>query len=80
MLTALTDPNKYVRAVAIEALGEIGDPAVIPYLVKLLSDVEQPLLMPRICDISAAALECIGTPEALAAIAAWQRGEQDASE
>jgi len=34
----------------------------------------------HVCDVAAEALERIGTPEALTAVAAWRRGQQGIDE
>jgi HEAT repeat protein len=71
LLTALRDTNAGVRSDAAEALGELGDARAVEPLVVLLEDTED-AYWERVCDVATEALERIGTPEALAAVAAWR--------
>lgn len=73
LLAALDDDNPDVRGRVVEALGKIGDPAAVPELIRLLQDERTPgRESQRICDVAAAVLEQIGTPEAVEALAAWR--------
>jgi HEAT repeat protein len=71
LLTALRDTNAGVRSDAAEALGELGDARAVEPLVVLLEDTED-AYWERVCDVATEALERIGTPEAVAAVAAWR--------
>ena len=73
LLRALDSENVNVRGVAIEKLGEIGDPSVIDALANRLYDEETPFLSDqRICDLAARALEKIGTRESLHIVLRWK--------
>lgn len=74
LLSTLQDWDGTVRRGAAWVLGEIGDERAVPALAALLSDTQGGLfgVGERVCDIAAEALTKIGTPEALAALAAWQ--------
>ena len=72
LLEALKDENSDVRGRAVEALGKIGDTSVVSALIPMLADEATPHReSKRICDLAANALEALGTPEALAAVAQW---------
>lgn len=73
LIDALGDPNVDVRGAAIDALGQIADPASVPALIRCLNDNNRPNReIARIADRAANVLERIGTPQALAALAAWR--------
>ncbi len=73
LLNTLVEENVDVRGRAVEALGNIGDPSAVLRLIPLLEDRALPAMeSQRICDKVAAALEQIGTDEALAAVRKWQ--------
>jgi HEAT repeat protein len=75
LLNALVDDDVNVRGRAIEALGRIGDPSAVLRLIPLLEDTAIPSMeRERICDKAAAALELIGSDDAVAALLKW-RGE-----
>ncbi|NDJ51954.1 MAG: HEAT repeat domain-containing protein [Chloroflexi bacterium] len=65
------DESVDVRREAARSLGYIGVVEAIPLLVAALDD-EGGIVVDRVCDAAANALERIGTPEALAALADWQ--------
>lgn len=71
LLSALRDEEVFVRQRAAEALGQIGDANAIPGLLEALdgesADVRRE---------AAGALKRIGTPEAKAALKAWQRANK----
>jgi HEAT repeat protein len=73
LLGALEDEDAFVRMAAAEALGRLGDTSAVPRLTEHLSDYggaewdEQ-----RVGDVAAAALEAIGTPEAMLAVRQWR--------
>jgi HEAT repeat protein len=66
MLVAALSDEDNVRGVATRALVEIGEPAV-PGLVEALGDDDS-----RVREAAALALEKIGSPEALEAVARWR--------
>jgi HEAT repeat protein len=58
---ALTDDNPDVRGRAIETLGKIGDPSVVPALMEHLSDDQRPRMEgKRIRDLAVDALKRLG--------------------
>jgi HEAT repeat protein len=65
--TALADPSPAVRGASINALYEIGDAAAVPALTQMLKDDDV-----WVRSRAAAALEHIGTAEAIRALAAWR--------
>ncbi len=65
LIARLCDRKKRVRIAAIRALGSISDPRAIGPLTNLLSNREMGFW-------AESALRTIGTPDALAAVAAWQ--------
>jgi HEAT repeat protein len=73
-----------LSCLAAEALGEIGDPAVIQDLMIHLSDDRVPHRkrdridrIEPVHNFAARALERIGTPEALEAVERWRRGQNN---
>lgn len=73
LLRALESDNINMRGAAIEALGRIGDPVVVPDLTRCLNDEARPALSDqRNCDLAAVALNVIATPEALRHVLQWQ--------
>jgi HEAT repeat protein len=80
LLAALKDKNPDVRGRAVEALGKIGDSSVVPALAALLSDEATPRReTKRLCDLAAAVLEAMATPDALEALAQWRGLPVDAA-
>lgn len=76
LMKLLSSKNVNVRGMAIETMGEIGDPIVAPTLIKLLDDKESPWLSTeRICDIAAEALTKINSSEARRAVTQWRKQE-----
>lgn len=75
LATTLHDPDGEVRQISAFVLGRLGDKRAVELLISLLED-ETEVFPLRICDEAADALERIGTPEALAAVEAWRRGQQ----
>lgn len=74
LVEALDDEDAFVRMAAAEALGRLGAEAAVPKLVEHLNDYGgADWDQQRVCDVAAAALEAIGTPEAAAAAAQWRR-------
>lgn len=70
---ALSSNNVNMRGVAVEKLGEIGDPSVIDPLADCLYDEEKPWLSEkRVCDLAAEALDTIGTRESLHIVLRWK--------
>ncbi|MEM6284655.1 MAG: HEAT repeat domain-containing protein [Chloroflexota bacterium] len=72
LLTALDDGSPLVRARAAASLGRMNSEASVPAIIDLLADEVPCDDEHRVCDIAAQALQKIGTPEALAAVAGWQ--------
>jgi HEAT repeat protein len=70
LISALSDPDGNVRRGAAWALGEIGDPRAVPYLIDLLEDTSGDMfgIGGRVCDVAAEALVQIGTAEAVGAV------------
>jgi HEAT repeat protein len=66
VIERLQDPDEEVRLAAITALGEIGQPAAVPYLIKCLD-------VPELADAASGALERMDTRESRAALRAWKR-------
>jgi len=83
LVPVLRDADRDIRRIAAGELAVLGDNRAIEPLLELLSDTttfytdggEHAI---RMCDFAAQALERIGTPEALEAVARWRReqGEQ----
>jgi HEAT repeat protein len=73
LLGALEDEDAFVRMAAAEALGRLGDTSAVPRLTEHLSDYGgADWDQQRVCDVAAAALEAIGTPEAMLAVKQWR--------
>jgi HEAT repeat protein len=74
LIQALHDPDGNIRRAAAWLLGKAGDAQAVPGLIDLLTDTGGGMfgIGERVCDIAAEALERIGTPEALAAVAHWR--------
>jgi HEAT repeat protein len=73
LLHALSDPDRNVRSGTVAALGRLGDARAVERLTDLLSDTSGDIFdLERVCDAAAIALQSIGTPEALAAVADWR--------
>lgn len=76
LLDALHDADSRMRSAAAQALGSIGDPAAVPALIERLVDTNKASFSKsRVCDDAVAALEKIGTPEALEAVRRWREDE-----
>ncbi len=74
LLRALENGPVNIRWAAAEALLRIAAPESVPGLVQALTDESGPYFEERkVCHLAAEALEAIGTPEALSALAYWQR-------
>ena len=74
LIKAAIDTNKNIRWTAAYALGERPNEAATGALIRLLKDTEQPYWEEdRICDLAAAALHKINTPDAIKALKNWQR-------
>lgn len=78
---ALEDPYPEIRARAVMALGNIGSTRSVPSLIAALADEAYPFAADqseyRVGDLAAAALEQIGSPEALAAVEGWYAAQQE---
>jgi HEAT repeat protein len=75
LMVALEEGDETVRSMAAQALGQLADPQAVPALIAALSDPGRSQWWPRpICEEAASALEQIGTPEALDAVADWRGG------
>jgi hypothetical protein len=78
LIAVLSDTHWWVRGRAAQALGDIGDGRAVRPLIGLLADTDKHAWDRRVCDFAAEALERIGTPEALAAVAAWRKRQTGA--
>ena len=67
LLYALHDPDKHVRTLAVQTLGDIGNPLAVSPLVDALRDDDWVVRWTAV-----KALENIGTPEALAVVRKWR--------
>lgn len=63
LIAALDDTDTWVRRCAASALGQIGDPAAVPMLIKNLTHRN-----PEVGEVAIDALKKIATPEALKAV------------
>ena len=74
LIEALDDEDVYVRMAAAESLGRLGVADAVARLIEHLNDYGGAEWdQQRVCDVAAAALEAIGTTEALAAVEGWRR-------
>lgn len=74
----LNDDYVDVRTACIDALATLKSPNAVSQIIPKLTDQEIILYywpQRRVCDLAAEALTKIATPEALAAVEAWKRGE-----
>lgn len=73
LLDLIDSPNLNTRASAIQIAGVIGETHALPALIEALSDLRRPWLAEqRICDVAAAALKAMNTPDAQAALEHWR--------
>jgi HEAT repeat protein len=70
LLEALTDEEESVQEQAATALGKIKDARAVPNLIALLKSDDQD---DQVRDAASTALQEIATPEARAAVRAWER-------
>jgi HEAT repeat protein len=78
LLALLNDHHPTIRFQAAQSLGKIGDVRAIDALIALLNDEERlPFRVPvmRVSNGAYGALKTLGTPEAVAAAAAWRKRE-----
>jgi HEAT repeat protein len=76
LIKALSDNHVTVRRAAVEAVRTMKIERSVPKLIELLQDTAGlEWEDDRICDMAAAALEHIGTPQAKAAAADWRRSQ-----
>lgn len=80
LVLALQDDDVRLRDGAVRVLAALRDPRTVPALIEALvddSEVNRVFVFgpvdKRICDYAATALEKIGTPDALAAVQAWEQ-------
>lgn len=74
-LHALKDKNMYIRRIALEALARLRDARSVPALAECLHSPETTVLAGQtFAEAAAHTLSVIGTPEADAAVQAWQAG------
>jgi hypothetical protein len=72
LLRALEYAEPTIRHAAARALGLIRPERAVPGLVRLLADRQEGMYFAtQVCDEAAAALERIGTPDALEAVTRW---------
>ena len=80
LINGLDNQDSRIRSYAIYLLEGIGDARAVAPLIELLADNTRTrvfsLRTRRICDEAAKALEKIGTPEALAAVAAFRKRDK----
>jgi HEAT repeat protein len=77
LIDAIDDPDAEIRYQAIFALNMMGTADAGPGMIRRLADdaaLPETAIYRRVCDAAAAYLECIRTPDAMAAVAAWRRG------
>lgn len=73
LAVALQDTDNNVRWTAARMLRETADPSVMAELIACLDDTNRPYWeQQRVCDLAAAALEYIGSDEALSAVSRWR--------
>lgn len=71
------DDNADVRSSCARALGTIGSEQAVAVLINALQDTEKAGWRGTVAHIAAEALEKIGTPEALQAVAEWRKQKQE---
>lgn len=80
LLAALNDASWHVCASAAAALGKIGDAKAVPSLKTALQNLHHNPHSDAsgqcMCEDIVESLQKIGTPEALAAVAAWQQSKE----
>jgi len=75
---ALHDQDSHIRWATVIALGQVESSRAVPALIEALHDTDGPYWEERrICDMAAEALQAINTPEATAALAAWNRRQAE---
>ncbi len=75
LIEVLQSSNLNLRGAALEILATVADESAVPALAECLKDTGKPWLEDqRICDLAAATLQRIGTPEAIQALRDWQPG------
>ncbi len=79
LIDALDETDVAVRCGAAHALGELRDERATTSLIFLLSDNRWDFDV-RVCDVAVYALENIGTPEALDAVAQWRLAQKNIDE
>ncbi len=80
LINALDDSSSHIRWMAATALENIASEAAVPALIASLEDYDGPYWEDsKVCDVAARALERIGTPQALDAVAQWRRSQQEES-
>lgn len=88
MIALIDDPDPTIRYKAISTIGYDGTTTILSALIRHLADTEAPprelieaeteglpieFAGGRVCDIAAACLDVIHTPESMAAVEAWRR-------
>ncbi len=74
LIGALNDEDVFVRMAAAEALGRLGEVSAVARLIEHLNDMGGAEWdQQRVCDVAAAALEAIGSQEAVLAVGQWRR-------
>ncbi|MBL8161867.1 MAG: HEAT repeat domain-containing protein, partial [Anaerolineae bacterium] len=76
LITTLADAAWHVRSSSAAALGQIGDARAVEPLRRALDDRTEVGFGWRVWNVAHAALNRIGTPEALAAVQAWRERER----
>ncbi|MBZ0289606.1 MAG: HEAT repeat domain-containing protein, partial [Anaerolineae bacterium] len=71
LVGVVDDPDIDVRIATIRALGDIGEPAAVPILIKALHSAYNGRW--RVAAMILLSLKRIGTPEALAAVDGWHK-------
>lgn len=82
IIAILDNSDGWMRLYGVRALGMIGDERAVPALIERLSDTwVDPEAWSfgegRVCDVAAAVLERIGTPEALEAFQIWLKENEE---
>lgn len=75
LIEAADDPDPVIRYHAINTLGMMRAVDAVPLMIRHLADREELPRNRRVCDVAAAYLEAIRTPEAIAAVEAWRRSQ-----